>query len=109
MEVEAPEFRLRVCIGHDDDGRAVAAPDVGDLRAAAQLLVDAVEGRYPLRRQARPVSGSEEPFGAAEQAGVVVTPAHRTVTLVRVLDLVDVHEEGCERLHAPRDGYRRSI
>ena len=100
MEVEAPELRLRVRLGHHDDRRAVSASDIGNLRALAQLFVDAVECGYPLRREAGAVARAEEPLGSAEQAFMVGAPAQRAVSLVCALDLVDVHEQGSERVHA---------
>src|SRR5687768_3145948 len=51
-------------------------PDICDAPSGVELLDDTVKGRQPVRYQARVVTGPEEPFGASEQARVVLTPFH---------------------------------
>jgi hypothetical protein len=100
MEVKAPDPGARERLGHHDDGSAVTTSDIGDLRALAELVLDALEGGDPFTWKERPIPGAEEPLGPAEQARMVVTPAERTVTLERLLHLLHVDEEGPERVHA---------
>ncbi len=53
----------------------MAAADVGDARAGAQLRLDAVERRDPRVDEVGDVAGAEEALGALEQRVVVLVPA----------------------------------
>jgi len=53
----------------------VAAADVGDPAARAELGLDAVKGRDPRRGQVRVVAGAEEPLAPVEDVLVVLVPA----------------------------------
>ena len=72
--VEADDGRRRVGLGEQQRRRAVAAADVGDVRAGGELGLDAVEGRDPGAGQVVEVAGPEEPFAAAEHVLVVGAP-----------------------------------
>ena len=96
--VEAEELRVRERLGHDDRRRAVSAADVGDLRAAFELLLDPVESRDPLGHEVPAVAGPEEALGPAEQAVVVLVPAHALAAAERLEDLVFVGVERRDRV-----------
>ncbi len=99
--VESEEPRVRERFGHDDRRRAVPAADVGDLRAALQLLLDSVQGRNPLGDEVRAVAGPEESLGATEQAMVVLVPTHPLAAAKRLDDLLFVGIQRCDRvIHA---------
>ena len=53
----------------------MAAADVGDARAALELLDDAVERRQPRADQVGVVAGPEEPLAAVVDVVVVLVPA----------------------------------
>ncbi len=92
VEVEPPDPRRRVGVGHHDRRGAVPAADVGHPGPGPQLLLDPVERRNPLRREVRPVARPEEPLRALEQAGVVLAPRHAAAAPEGVGDLGDVVE-----------------
>ncbi|MNT52154.1 hypothetical protein D3C72_1891650 [compost metagenome] len=58
----------------------MAAADVSDFGAALQFVDHPGQGRQPLSHQVRAVAGTEETFGAAEHARVMVAPGQRAVT-----------------------------
>src|SRR5262245_54747889 len=74
MKIEADELGLGISLGHEQRGRAVSAPDVGNASAALESRVNAVERGNPARDELRHVPGPEEPVDAAETAGVVCSP-----------------------------------
>ena len=76
----------------------MAAADVGDLRAAFELLLDAVERRDPLGHEVRPVAGPEEALGAPEQAMVVLVPAHALAAAERLEDPIFVGVQRGDRV-----------
>ena len=108
MEVEAVEPRVREGFGEHHDRCSVAAAHVGDAGAGLELGVDTVEGGDPAR-QLGPVAGSEEPFGAREQARMMVAPAQCAVAAERGRDLVDIHEHRPEGVHGAGDEHRRVV
>ena len=65
----------------------MAAADVGDLGAALELRPRRRQRRDPLGHEVRLVAGAEEPLGAAEQAVVVLVPAHPLAAPERLRDL----------------------
>ena len=73
--VEADEGRARERLGENDRRGAEPAADVGDARAAAELLLHAVERRNPVGDEVRVVAGPEEALDADEEVGVVLVPA----------------------------------
>jgi hypothetical protein len=66
----------------------VAAPDVGDLRARAELSLGTFEGRQPARHEVRRVSRPEEAFAAGEHSLVVLVPADAGSGAERLGDLL---------------------
>ena len=59
-------------------------PTSATLAPASSFALHAVERRDPLRDQVGPVAGPEEPLGAAEQAVVVLVPAHAVAAAERL-------------------------
>ena len=74
------------------------AADVGDLGTALQLLLDAVERRDPLGDEVRLVARAEEALGAAEQAMVVLVPAHAAAAAEGLEDLVLIGVQRSDRV-----------
>ena len=81
----------------------MAAADVGDLRAAFELLLHAVERRDPLGDEVARVAGAEEALGAAEQPVVVLVPAHALAAAERLGDAVLVGVERGDQLEGAED------
>jgi hypothetical protein len=75
MIVEAEELRFRVGLRHDDRRGAVAASDIGDLRAGFQLRFNPVKGGYPVLNQVGVVARPEEVLGPGEKALRMLVPA----------------------------------
>ncbi|MNS03674.1 hypothetical protein D3C72_350170 [compost metagenome] len=71
----------------------MAAADVGDLGAFLQLGHHAVEGRQPFGDQVRFVAGTEETFGAAEHARMVIAPRQGAIAAHGFNQFVLVVEE----------------
>src|SRR5258705_12717781 len=74
--VDTDELRRWNALGHQDCRHAVPASDICDAPSGVELLDDTVECGQPVRHQACVVPGPEEPFGASEQARVVLSPFH---------------------------------
>src|SRR4029077_15368640 len=72
--------------------------DVGDPGAAFELLLHPVQSRYPLGDQAGSVAGPEESLGPAEQAVIVLVPAHPPTASKRLEVLVFVGIQGSDRV-----------
>ena len=96
--VEAEELGVRERLRHDDRRRAVAAADVGDLRAAFELLLHSVQRRNPLADQVGAVAGPEEPLGPAEQPVIVLVPAHALAAAKGLENLIFVGVQGRDRV-----------
>ena len=80
----------------------MAAADVGDQRAALELVDDAVERRQPLGDQVRVVAGPEEPLAALVHVVDVLVPAE-PVAAARLLDDLRRVDHRAERdLEEPR-------
>src|SRR5215468_10940177 len=56
----------------------MAAADVGDASALAQLRFDPVERRNPSGDQIGGVTWAEEPLGSLEESRIMFVPAHTT-------------------------------
>ena len=93
--VEPDEGRVGKRLRHQDRRRTVPTANVRDLGAAFEFLAHAVERRDPLGDEMGLVAGAEEPFGAAEEAVVVLVPPHPFARPERLGDLLPV---GVERL-----------
>src|SRR6185437_160855 len=86
--VRSGEPRVREGAGHQRRGRAVTAPDVGDLRAAGELGLRTVKGRDPAGHQVGSVPGPEEALAAREHLLVVLVPADSGPGAERLDDLL---------------------
>ena len=75
VDVEAGERRVRERLGHHDRRRSVPASDVGDGRAALELLDEAVDRREPVAEQMHPVQRAERALRAVEEIVVMLVPS----------------------------------
>ena len=64
----------------------MSAANVGHRRTALELRRHAVERRQPFGDKVVTIAGPEEPFGATEQAAMVLMPADTTPGAERLLD-----------------------
>jgi hypothetical protein len=78
----------------------VAAADVGHRDPGLQFRLDAVQGGYPGGHQVGVVPRAEETFGAGEQAGAMLVPAHALAGPERLGDLRFVYEARGQDLKA---------
>ena len=74
------------------------AADVGHLGARFELLLHPLQRRYPLGHQMGAVARTEEPLGAAEQAVVVLVPAHALAAAEGLEDLLFIGVQRRDRV-----------
>ena len=72
---------------------AMAAADIGDLRAALQFVDDAIERRQPAADQIVVVARAKEASHRTEQAARLITPSDAVAGLERRLDLLLIVEQ----------------
>src|SRR5271166_3418873 len=101
MEVVTNELGIREGLGHQYGGPAMAAPDVGHLGAALQLVDDAVKRGEPIAHQIVVVAGSEKARRRTEEAACLIAPGYPGTGLECWLDLLPVFEHRCHYIECP--------
>ena len=87
----------------------MAAADVGDHRAALQLLDDAVERRQPLGHEMGAVVGGEAALRTVEQVVVVLVPADAAAFAEALGDPLPAVDGGDRALDHPRQVDRPAV
>src|SRR5436305_4528406 len=78
------------------------APNIRHPCAALQLLLNAIESRYPLRYQMSPITWPKKALGPAKQVRMMLVPANATARTERFFDLWDGLHARVNRLESAR-------